>query len=106
MKNIRKIEPVDVMSVYDGRLKKAEAIKFEAFHRYNFDDDPGSVRYQLCAINRVTTDIGLQLEFFETLVTEDCPLPAELVNQWGEDDEPIIAYVMNTLKLTPLPPEN
>jgi hypothetical protein len=97
MKNIRNIQPVEMLAYMGSAMRQAEYIKFVSFSGYNFSDDPGHVKYEIYAVNRPLTDLGQPLEYHELLTVGEVPLPKELVEQWSTDDEIIFDYVLNIL---------
>jgi hypothetical protein len=102
MKNIRNIQPVEMLAYMGASMRQAEYIKFVSFSGYNFNDDPGHVKYEIYAVNRPLTDLGQPLEYHELLSIGEVPLPNELVQQWSIDDEIIIDYVIDALGLVKL----
>ena len=96
MKNYIKIVPKHVEQ--NGFMQKlAEYVKLVSFDNYNFDDSSGTVKYEVYAVNRPTTDQGLILEYYELLSGGELPIPTDLVKEWGTDDTPIIEFVIQTL---------
>jgi hypothetical protein len=100
MKNIRNIQPIEMLAYMGNNIRQAEYIKFVSFSGYNFNDNPGHVDYEIYAVNRPQTDLGQPLEYHELLSIGKVPLPPEIVEQWLTDDEIIIDYVIETLGLT------
>jgi len=77
---------------------EASRIVLYNFHNYNFDGTDATVSYRLEGVpvsdEYIGTNPPLRL-LYEGSVT----IPNEIVQNWGEDDEPIFQYVIDVLGL-------
>jgi len=72
-------------------LQTIDTIKLTGYNGYDFNGSMGRVFY---AIGKMQDNI------FIPYIEENIELPAEIVNNWGADDEPVINFVMNKLGLS------
>lgn len=96
--NKRKIQPVQFWR--QNGASEATHIMLYNFHNYNFDGSDSVVSYKLGFEEVVggpeETDVARWTSLYEGSVM----LPNTVVQEWGEDDEPIFDYVMEVLNLT------
>jgi hypothetical protein len=84
--NTRTIEPIEIWS--PGGQRAVNEISIHDFYGYKFDNGVGNVDYTLKNSNG------------ETYYTGTVEVPANIIQQWGEDDSIIWDYVADTLGLT------
>lgn len=89
--NVKTIKKV-VFWKPEGKMN-ADTLMLYNFHGYNFNGEASFVSYRLGQANE-SFATGLMPLFEGTI-----QLPDEIVQQWGEDDNPIFDYVMNQLGL-------
>lgn len=88
--NTRNIEPVEFWTP-EGNKSAGEILLYN-FHGYNFDGTDSIVSYKIG-----NTDEGGK---WTSLSEGSVFLPDDIVQAWGEDDEPIFDYVIAELNLT------
>ena len=88
--NKRNIEPVEFWT--PAGTKTAGEILLYNFHGYNFDGTDSLVSYKIGN----TDDDGK----WNSLSENSVAIPDDVVQAWGEDDEPIFNYVIGYLGLT------
>lgn len=88
--NTRNIQPVEFWTP-EGNQSAGEILLYN-FHGYNFDGTDSVVSYKIGN----TAETGKWTSLSEGSVK----LPDEVVQAWGEDDEPIFDYVIAQLGLT------
>lgn len=88
--NKRTITPVEFWTP-EGNKSAGEILLYN-FHGYNFDGTDSIVSYKIGN----TDESGKWTSLSEGSVS----LPDDVVQAWGEDDEPIFDYVINELGLT------
>jgi hypothetical protein len=93
MINTRKIKPISFWSKDGDKL--ADHILLYNFHGYNFDGTDSWVSYKLGKVELIEEDKEMFYSYFEGSV----PVPNTVVQDWGEDDEPIFDFVIDTLNL-------
>lgn len=100
MINARKIQQVNFWKQTGAAT--ADHILLYNFHGYNFDGSDSVVSYKLGFIELVdfVGEDGGQVERWTSLYEGSVMLPNEVVQNWGEDDEPIFDYVIQELNLT------
>lgn len=94
MTNTRPIQPINFWR--NGEDVQADSILLYNFHGYNFNGTDSWVSYKLGQLTVISEDESTFLSFFEGSI----PVPNTVVQEWGEDDEPIFDYVISTLNLT------
>ena len=94
MTNTRLIQPINFWR--DGQDVQATSILLYNFHGYNFNDTDSWVSYKLGVVEVIGEETSVFTSYFEGSI----PVPNTVVQEWGEDDEPIFDYVINTLNLT------
>lgn len=94
MINTRKINAINFWSK-DGN-KSADTILLYNFHGYNFDGTPSWVSYKLGVIEQLDEESVRFVSYFDGSV----PVPNNIVQNWGADDEPIFDFVISELNLT------
>lgn len=97
--NTRAITPDIITRWTEDGVKNATVIKLFNFHDYNFDgQDSSKVHYHLC--EEIPLDNGDIVH--NPLYSGTVTIPDALVQNWGQDDEPIFAYVVSQLPLVEL----
>lgn len=76
----------------EGKIS-ADTLMLYNFHGYNFNGEPSYVSYRIGKADEESEN-GLKSLFEGTI-----EIPDEVVQQWGEDDEPIFTYALTTLGL-------
>lgn len=94
MINARKIQPVQFWK--QTGTATADHILLYNFHNYNFDGSDSVVSYRLGFIELTGEP---QAERWSSLYEGSILLPNTVVQDWGEDDEPIFDYVIQQLNL-------
>lgn len=95
MINARKIEPVSFWAPSGTRI--ADHIVLYNFHNYNFDGTDSMVSFRLV---RFVYQQQAQAEVPESIYEGSIAIPNDVVQEWGEDDEPMFDYVITQLNLT------
>lgn len=100
MINARKIQPVQFWKQTGPAT--ADHVLLYNFHNYNFNGTDSVVSYKLGFIELVDVpdSSGEQYERWTSLYEGSVLLPNTVVQDWGEDDEPIFDYVIQELNLT------
>lgn len=101
MINTRKITPINFWSK-EGN-KSADSILLYNFHGYNFDDTDSWVSYRLGTVvtREIPVEEGVIIEkSFASYFEGSVAIPNDIVQAWGQDDEPIFDYIISTLNLT------
>lgn len=90
MSNTRKIIPFNTW--IDNGNTEVNCLALTNFSGYNFDNGSGKVTYKLIFADEVNgaTD----------LFSSEIDVPAEVVTQWGANDDVIFNYVAETLNIT------
>lgn len=84
----------------NGVNTSANVLKLYNYGGYSFTNSESYVSYRLGKIITVPTiDDGTREEFV-TVTEGSLMLPFEVVQNWGDDDQPIFDYVMQALNLT------
>lgn len=92
--NKREIQPVQFWTP-DG-VKQANMIELFNFHDYNFNqEDTSRVNWNL-----LEGVLAGETQSFNILDSGSVLIPYSIVESWGQDDEPIFNYVIQTLGLT------
>ncbi len=86
--NTKEIQEITIWSA-EGQMP-ANKLKFISFYGYEFNDGAGYIDYQLLNAND-------EIVYNATLI-----IPENIVQQWGNDDEVIWNYVLQTLGLIKL----
>lgn len=95
--NKRNIQPVEFWT--PAGTKTATQILLYNFHGYNFDGSDSVVSYKLGSTETVEQLDGVT-DVWTSLAENSVSIPNEIVQAWGEDDEPIFDYVIEQLGLT------
>lgn len=106
MINARKINKVNFWK--QTGTAEADHILLYNFHNYNFDGSDAVVSYKLGFIEIIPTSVTsengdvqtVDSERWSSLYEGSIILPNTIVQEWGEDDEPIFDYVIEELNLT------
>jgi hypothetical protein len=100
MDNTRQIQPITFWQ--NGKTELAHYLMLYHFGGYDFATGQDCfVAYRLGDIR--SSENEQTPSKFVVLREDTLPLPAELVAEWGEDDEPIWQYVLTQLDLQELP---
>ncbi|MFZ9272091.1 MAG: hypothetical protein ACO24B_01605 [Ilumatobacteraceae bacterium] len=96
--NTRKIQPIDFW--INGITQSADIILLHNFHGYNFDGTDSMVSYKL-GFEKATegSDENPLSVTFVSLSENSVCVPNDVVQTWGEDDEPIFDFVIDKLGL-------
>jgi hypothetical protein len=95
--NKRNIVPVEFWTP-EGNKSAGEILLYN-FHGYNFDGTDSIVSYKLGNTTVVGEGEEAQ-EQWKSLSEGSVRIPDDVVQAWGEDDEPIFDYVIEQLGLT------
>jgi hypothetical protein len=96
MDNTRQIQPLTLW--INGRTEQVDRLMLYNFGGYDFAGGADCyVSYKLGVI--IPASDGFGKDGFKSLAENSVKLPAELVAEWGEDDEPIWQYVLTELGL-------
>lgn len=104
MSNTRNIQPITAWTP-DGQ-KVIELLSLTNFCGYDFLNGGGKVTYILSSkIPETTTttengDIQINPSSWVTEIKNELPVPSNVVQQWGADDDIIFVYVAQQLGLT------
>lgn len=100
--NERQIQPIQTW--INGEVKTMEILRLDNYFQYDFLMSPGYVHYCLCSYGEEQqTDIDgnpLTIAMKPTIIDGNIPMTWQLIENWGQDDEPIFAHVLTTLNLT------
>lgn len=96
--NTRNIKAVRLWQ--NGSAQNANVIMLFDFGGYTFTASDSYVSYHLGKFATITTPDGDTREEFIILAGGSVSLPYTVVQNWGEDDQPIFDYVINALNLT------
>jgi hypothetical protein len=91
--NTRVIEPITVFTT-DGQ-KQVSLLSLVNFCGYNFLNSSGVVSYILSGL--ITVD---GVDSYVEYIHNTLEVPANIIQQWGSDDNIIFQYVATTLSLT------
>lgn len=92
--NIKNILPKEIWT--DHGPKQATMLSLSNFSEYHFDGGEGKVTYNL-----IGTKVGGDgIESAETLFTGTIQIAADVISQWGEDDQVIWNHVCSSLQIT------
>jgi hypothetical protein len=89
--NKRQIQPITSWFPNSGEIL-IDTLILTDFYHYHFDEGSGKVSYSLSSFN---FDTGLFTDCFSSSID----VPADIIQQWGADDEIIFNYVATTLGL-------
>lgn len=82
-----------------GKYQTVNQIGVYNFHGYNFDGTDSSVSYRLGVTETSEGSDGSIIESFVSYSEGSVIIPDSVVQTWGADDNPIIAYVIAELNL-------
>jgi len=95
LSNARKIQPLEFWSP-DG-IKVADYLVLYNFHGYNFDGTDAMVSFRIAELRE---NPAMHAQYWESRWEGSIAIPNDVVQTWGEDDEPIFDYVIAQLNLT------
>lgn len=100
--NEREIQPIQTW--VNGEVKTMSILRLDNYFGYDFMMNPGMVHYCLCGYSEEQqTDIdGNPITVINkpSIIDGNIQMTWQLIENWGQDDEPIFAYVLQTLNLT------
>jgi hypothetical protein len=92
--NTKNIQPKTIWT--DSGEKTATSLALINFSDYHFDGGEGIVTYKLVGVK----DNGENPPSAEDLFLGYVTIPSAVINQWGQSDDVIWAYVSSSLQIT------
>jgi hypothetical protein len=91
------IEPINIWE--GGKYKTVNQLGVYNFHGYNFDGTDSMVSYRLGVTETTEGSDGSEIASFVSYSEGSVTVPDAIVQAWGKDDDPIVAFVLTSLNL-------
>jgi len=87
-----------ILEANERQLTNDLLLRIVGYEGYDFAGQPGLVKYEIC---KYTFTMWYEPDGFtyskEVIESGELPLTIELVNTWGQDDQPIFDYVISII---------
>lgn len=91
------IKPINIWE--GGKYKTVDQLGVYNFHGYNFDGTDSMVSYRLGVTETSEGSDGSEIKSFVSYSEGSVSVPDSIVQAWGQDDDPIVAFVLTSLNL-------